>query len=191
MKPGMIVYRGRTEKGTEIVVRYPDKDDAPEMTRYINTLSNEYTYILFQGEQNTLKQEKTYLRSLLKKIKEQKAIYLLVFHDDMVIGGSDLTMKEKAEQHVGSFGISVAREFRGQGIGKLLMNLVLKEANTHLQNLRICVLGVFSDNDLAASMYQKFGFIQYGKLPKGLKHKDCYVDHIFMYKNMNSVHEKE
>lgn len=191
MKPGTIVYTGTTKKGTEIVIRYPTNSDALEMTRFINTLSKEQTYITFQGEQNTVKEEEKYLRSLLKKIKDHKCVNLLVFHNDMMIGSSDIFMRERAEKHVGNFGLAIAKEYRGEGIGTQLMKMVLQEAETQLPDLKICVLGVFGDNELALSMYQKFGFTTYGTLPDGMKHKDQFVEHILMYKTMNVFHEKE
>jgi len=191
MKPGTIVYTGKTKKGTNILIRYPLKTDVEEMTLYINTLSNERTFILFQGEQQTLKKEEKYLRSIFTKLRKKIMVKLLVFHDNTLIGSSEIEMKEKAEKHVGNFGLSVAKEFRGEGIGTLLLKLVLEKAEKHLPDLRVCVLGVFSDNNFAVSMYQKVGFIPYGRLPNGLKHKDHYVDHIFMYKEMNPIHEKE
>ena len=186
MKPQGTVYTGKTKKGTDILIRYPLKSDVEAMTQYINTLSKEQTFILFQGEQNTVSQEMKYLRSLLTKVKNKKAVCLLVFQGDMLIGHSQIEMKEKAEKHIGNFGISIAQGFRGEGIGKLLMQLVLEEGKKYLEGFRTCTLSVFSNNCIAYPMYQQFGFIEYGKLPKGLLHKDCLVDHIFMYKVMEA-----
>jgi RimJ/RimL family protein N-acetyltransferase len=191
MKPGTIVYKGKTKIGTDILIRYPAKTDVMEMTRYINTLSKERTFVRFQGEQQSIQEERKYLRSLLKKIKERKAITLLIFHDGLLIGSSGIEMRDKAEYHVGNFGISIAKDYRGEGMGTLLMRLVLEEAKKHLPNLKLCVLGVCEGNDIAHAMYKQFGFIEYGKLPKGVKHKEEYVDHIYMYKTMNSFYEKE
>jgi len=184
MKPKSSVYKGITKKGNEIIIRYPNKTDATEMLGYINTLSKEQTFILFQGEQLTLKEESRYLTSLLKKMKKGLVVTLLVFHDKTLIGVSGVEMKEKAEKHVGSLGISVANTFRGEGIGKILMELTLEEAKKNLPNLQITTLGCFADNIVAYAMYKKFGFMEYGKLPKGLLHKGSPEDHIYMYKEM-------
>ncbi len=186
MKPGTIVYKGKTNKGTEICIRYPLKTDAEEMMRYINALSKERTYILFQGEQNTLKEEEKYLRTVFEKMRKNRIVKLHVFHGSMLIGSSEVEMKEKAESHVGNFGLSVAKEYRGEGIGTLLMYHVLEEAERYLPDLKIVILGVFSDNDRALSMYQKNGFVPFGRLPDGIKHDTRYVDHVYMYKTINT-----
>ena len=184
MKPGTIIYTGKTKKGKEIIIRYPVKTDAVEMQRYINALSKEQTFILFQGEQMTLKEETSYLTSLLKKMNKGESMMLLVFHNNQLIGESSVEMKERAAKHEGSFGISVSKEFRGEGIGRLLMHLTLEEAKKNLANLRIVTLGCFADNMLAYAMYKKFGFIEYGILPKGILRKRQYVDHIYLYKKV-------
>jgi RimJ/RimL family protein N-acetyltransferase len=184
MKPGTVVYTGKTKKGTDIIVRYPVKTDVVEMHRYINVLSKEQTFILYQGEDVTLKEEMAFLTRVLKKIKNGQDTTLLVFHKDTLIGITGIEMKDKAEKHIGDFGISIAKEFRGEGIGNILMNLILEEAKKNLENLKIVILGCFADNPVAHEMYKKFGFIEYGTLPKGLSHKGNYVDHIFMYKEV-------
>ena len=186
MKPGTIVFTGKTNKRNTIVIRYPDKHDAPEMTRYINTLSKEQTYICFQGEQNTLKDETKFLRSLLVGMKNHRTVGLLVFQNTALIGISQIELKQKAEKHVGLFGISVAQPYRGEGIGKLLMQHILEEGKKHLTDFQICALTVFGTNDLARGMYKKFGFVEFGNLPKGICHKGTYIDHIYMYKDMST-----
>jgi ribosomal protein S18 acetylase RimI-like enzyme len=97
---------------------------------------------------------------------------------------ADINLKDKIESHVGVFGITVAKEFRNQGIGKLLMNLVFKEAQKKIPSLKIVTLGVFANNPIAKEMYKKFGFVEYGKLPKGLVHKNQFIDHVFMFKKL-------
>jgi len=184
MEERRIIYKGKTTKGTNVVVRYPTKNDLQQMTDYINILSRERTYILFQGEETSLEEEKEFLDSLLKKISVNKVTYLLVLHNDKMVGSCSIKMKDKVEKHVGELGISIAKDFRGKGIGKLLMKLVLEEAKKNLSDLKICVLGVFGDNDIAKKMYINFGFKEFGKLPGGVRHKDKFVDHYYMYKEI-------
>lgn len=184
MKLGSIVYKGKTKKGLEIIVRYLAKDDIEMLLTYINTLSKECTFIKFQGEQLTLKEEKKYLDDFLEKSEKNLAVKLLVFTGSKLVAVSDITPSDKIESHIGSFGITVATEYRNQGIGKLLTNLVLAEAKKNLKDLRIIKLGVFANNPIAKIMYEKFGFIEYGNLPEGVKHKDKYVNHLYMYKKI-------
>lgn len=168
----------------DIIFRYPTKDDLKTVWEYINTISKEQTFILFQGEQISLEMEEKWLEGELKKIKEGKAVQIFAFVDNKLVGVSGITMKDRAEKHIGLFGITLAKDFRGKGIGTVLMEKVLNEAKKYLKGLKIIDLGVFGDNPVARGLYKKMGFVEYGILPKGILHKDKFVDHIYMYKDV-------
>ncbi|OGG26204.1 hypothetical protein A2960_04470 [Candidatus Gottesmanbacteria bacterium RIFCSPLOWO2_01_FULL_39_12b] len=182
---GKIVYKGKSKKGNEIIIRYPEKSDLNELWRYINKLSKEKTFVRFQGEEITLKEEEKFVKDTLKKIREKKTIQLLVFHRDHLIGISGIEMYDKVVKHLGLFGISVENEYRSEGIGRQLMRCVIEEAKKHLPDLRIITLSHFAVNSVARKMYDDFGFKEYGKLPKGLFYRENYIDYIFMYKNIS------
>lgn len=211
---GKTVFEGLSKKRSRILIRYPLANDASAMREYINTLSKEQTFIRFQGEKMSLTDEIKYLKSQLKRIKrinKNQTVQLFVIHNnksstffsrsldphdkprgfkkvlDKIIGICAVDMKDKTESHEGVFGLSVASEFRGEGIGSLLMKLTLEEALKKMLELKIITLGVFSNNSLAMDMYKKFGFIEYGRLPKGVFHRGQYVDHVYMYKNVREM----
>ncbi len=179
---GKMVFQGVSTKGRKYFIRYPTQTDALIMTEYINTLSLERTFIRFQGEQVTLAEEQKYLDGQLEKIAKHAAVVLLLFCDEKLIGSSGIEMGEKIERHIGTFGISVAKEYRGEGIGSKFMEVVFQEAENNLPNLEIVTLGLFANNSLAKTMYEKFGFVQHGALPSGVKLTQGYVDHIYMHK---------
>lgn len=173
MNPGQITFRS------------PTIDDTQALLDYINTLSSEQTYIRFQGEQQTFEQEQEYIEDFLKKMKAGTAVKILAFIDGKLVGVSDIDMHDRVEKHIGLFGITIAKEYRNQGIGKLLMEKVLEEAKKNLKDLKIVTLSVFGDNPIAKSLYEKMGFVEYGRLPNGVIHKGEYTDHIFMYKQVS------
>lgn len=181
MEKAKIVHKSNFQD-KEIIIRYPKKDDVQAMWEYINTLSKERTFIRYQGERVSLEEEIKYLNSQLEKISQKHAVLLLVFCEGKLIGISGIDMKDKIEKHIGVLGISIAKGFRGAGIGSKLMELVIEEAEKNLTGLEIITLGVFSNNDLAKKMYQKFGFVEYGSLPNGVRLENGYTDHIYMYK---------
>lgn len=47
---GKVVFEGKTDKGFPIVIRYPKISDLDQALKYINELSKEQTFILYQGE---------------------------------------------------------------------------------------------------------------------------------------------
>lgn len=183
MHPGKIVYEGKTKDGEKLLIRYVQKGDEEMMANYINTLSKEESFVAFQGETMTVEEERKYLEEQLKKIDKKLTVHLLVFSNDILIGIAGLDMQTRgAMRHVGAFGISIAKEYRGEGIGKLLMQSVLEEGEKNIPQLRIVELGVFANNPIAMEMYKKFGFVQHGSLPQGVLRKGEYHDHHMMYK---------
>ena len=180
----MIIYQGKTKTGKEIVVRYPEMGDLEEMLAFINNLSDEKTFVRYQGEHETVESEKKYLEGRLKAIKDKKAIHLLVFCKNKLIGASDIHMMDKTEKHIGVLGISIAKNFRGEGVGKILMNLVEEEAKKKLPDLKMITLGVNSPNTVARNMYKKIGYVEYGILPNGITRGGKFEDAVLMYKNI-------
>lgn len=182
-----IVAKLQIKDGREVVFRYPQIEDAPLMMNYINTLSKEQTFVRFQGEQISLEQETDWLTKLIKKIEEKAAIQIMGFVNSQLVAVSDIVMLEKAEKHIGNFGITIAKDFRGLGIGKKIMEIALDEAVKNIPQLKIIILGCFSDNDIALNLYKKMGFKEYGKLPQGLMHQNHLDNHIYMYKKVRDL----
>ena len=182
---GRIIFEGTTEKGLPVVIRYITLDDAGRMQKYFNTISAEQTFIAFQGKTLSLEEEIKYLKPLIEKIQNNKAVGCLAFSGNELIAAAQLVMNFKeALNHEADFGISVAKEYRGKGAGKILMQAVLEQALKNIPELRIVTLGVFATNDIAMNMYKKFGFVEFGRLPEGVLHRGNYIDHIYMYKRV-------
>ena len=170
--------------GEKIIIRYPEADDVQALLDCINELALEETFIIIQKRQQSVEEEKEFLESILKKIAEKKQIFLSAWIDGKLAGSSGVELKRDAFGHEGEFGIALRKEYRGKGIGKLLMSVVLKEAEKELPDLRIVTLGVFGENTLAREMYKSFGFEEFGWLPEGVMRKGQFDDHIFMYKKV-------
>lgn len=179
-----IFYKGKTKTGKDITIRLPEAGDLEQLLKFINDLSDERTFIRYQGEHETLESEKKFVDTRLKDIKDNKAVHLLAFNNDNLIGASEIHLSDKTEKHIGIFGLSVIKDFRGEGIGKLLMDLVIKEAVKKLDNLKIITLVVYSTNDIARNLYKQMGFTEYGKLPNGITRNEKFEDAILMYKNI-------
>lgn len=180
-----IVYQGKTKSGKDILVRYPEMSDLKKLLDYINKLSDERTFITYQGEHENLKSEGKWLKGQLKNVENKKTVYLLVFYGDKLIGSCEIHLGDKVEKHIGVLGITIAKEFRGDGLGKILMNLVMTEAKKELSDLKIITLEVYSTNNVAKSLYKKMGFVEYGLLRDGIARNNTFEDCILMYKKID------
>jgi ribosomal protein S18 acetylase RimI-like enzyme len=88
-------------------------------------------------------------------------------------------MKDQRESHVGEFGISIRKEYRGIGIGKRLMKTTLNLAKRRLRP-KIIRLSVFENNKIVQNLYKKFGFKKVAKIPKQIQYKGKLTDEIIM-----------
>lgn len=69
--------------------------------------------------------------------------------------------------HRAEFGVSVLKEYWGLGIGRALTEVCIQCARDagYVQ----LELNVVAGNARAVSMYKKFGFVEYGRNPKGFR----------------------
>jgi putative acetyltransferase len=88
-------------------------------------------------------------------------LILVAERDGTIVGNAGLHPLSLAAQvrrrHVGSLGIAVAPEARGQGVGTALMQAMCDYADRWLGLLRI-ELTVYVDNARAIALYERFGF---------------------------------
>src|SRR5260221_9309855 len=164
MHQGKVVFEGNTAKGQSVLIRYPVQDDLQAVWEFINALSAEKTFILFQGEQLSLEDEKQYLDNCLKQIAEGTRVQLLVFSGEKLIGNAEITRYGGVQRHIGGLGIGVAPGFRGGGAGELLIKLLIEEGAATFNRLQNVILQVVGNNTVAINLFWKFGFVEYARL---------------------------
>ncbi len=88
----------------------------------------------------------------------------------------------KRIEHTGEFGMGVHPDYRNKGIGKCLIEMLLKWAkeNPMIEKVK---LGVFSTNARGIHLYTKMGFVEEGRKVNEVKTEEGkYIDVIEMYK---------
>ena len=87
---------------------------------------------------------------------------------------------DRKSKHKGNiYGMYVAPEVRGRGVGKELMLEVITRAKD-FDGVEQIHLQVVSKNESAKKLYQSLGFVTYGVEPRGLKEGDEYFDEDLM-----------
>ncbi len=172
---------------SSVVIRPLQKDDSLDMLRFINTISKEDTFIRFAGEQMTLPEEQAYVDSEVELIKQGDLVKLLCFVDDELAGVVDVHRMiefRTRKRHIGLLGLLVAKEYRGQGIGKKLLVECIAQAKEQISGLTMIQLECFATNTAALALYEKAGFREVGRIPGALLHKGEYVDEVVMVRGM-------
>ncbi len=125
------------------------------------------------------------MERVLKEEREGNGVCIFVECKGDIIGIAHVNRKKAnsygRHDHVGIFGITVSKEFRSEGIGKILMQTVIEEAKKGIAGLTMIELHCFSTNTAGLALYEKLGFKECGRLPGGILHRGEYVDNVMMY----------
>jgi len=102
---------------------------------------------------------------------------LLACIDDDVVGTIGLFVHDQTprRRHAGGLGITVHDDWQGRGVGTALMQAAVDLADRWL-NLRRLELTVYTDNDRAIALYEKFGFEIEGKLREYAFRDGAFID---------------
>ena len=91
--------------------------------------------------------------------------------DGKIVGSAFIEGKDQftKTRHKADFGISIDKDYWRLGIGKALMQACIDCAKQ--AGFSQITLEVVGDNKAAISLYKAFGFVEYGRNPKGFKSK--------------------
>ncbi|MBN2089916.1 GNAT family N-acetyltransferase [candidate division KSB1 bacterium] len=111
------------------------------------------------------------VREFVSKLIQDNDIQFMALNaEGKVVGWCDIIQIHfPGFEHGGRLGMGIIKEYRGQGIGKMLMEKAITEAR-HRGLIKI-ELEVFASNIPAVNLYKKYGF----KF-EGLKRKSRYLD---------------
>ncbi|KOS68807.1 acetyltransferase [Lysinibacillus contaminans] len=162
-------------------IRLAKINDAARMLEIQKDVITEDQYLMttFDEFNQTLEGKKVWIEE--KLINEYETI-LVAEIDNSVVGWLVFrSPNRKRIAHTGTFGMMIDKQYRGQGLGKQLLQGLLKWAKENPLIEKVC-LGVFSTNENAIALYKKMGFIEEGRKINEIKLSDNeYVDDVLMY----------
>lgn len=165
------------------IIRTVELEDAEALIEISNSIISEgdYFIIVFEDiEKQSIKQQKEQIQKILDNEKETLIVAEI---NDVVVGSVEFRSQNlKRLSHTGSISMSISKNYRSMGIGKLLLKALLDWAENHPLIEKVS-LGVLSTNLRAISLYKSMGFIEEGRKVKQIKiNENKYVDDILMYK---------
>lgn len=185
MKPGQILRRFTARDGREVVLRAPQWRDLDDLLDFINSLVEEEADIC-REKKATREEEADWLGRTLADIEKGVMIGIVAKIEGRVVDNSEVKRKSGPMSHVGYLGIAIKAGYRDTGIGTEMMKTLIKESRK--MGLKLLVLDVFASNKRARHVYEKVGFKESGRIPKGIYRKGQYIDLIRMTMTiMNSL----
>jgi RimJ/RimL family protein N-acetyltransferase len=170
----------KSKFGTEVVIRSATKQDAPAIMDLSRCVIEEEIYQLTSGKEfkMTIDAEEKWIKSHLSNPNH---IILVAKMNLKIVGLLDFSNGHRHRiAHTGEFGMSVEKSVRDQGIGSILLQVLI---NWAAQNSTIEKLGlnVHNNNERAIALYKKMGFEIEGVRKRDLKYNNGqYVDTIVM-----------
>jgi ribosomal protein S18 acetylase RimI-like enzyme len=172
--------------GSAISIRNVRTSDLDRLTEYYFQFYDEvktnpdFGLTLFDAKPTPL-DEMAWFLDFQKASAEGNSIGLLAVGDDgNILGFSEVGRRKPTSSvsHRGSLGLSVRKEYRGRGIGTMLLKKMIESCKGRFEILE---LEVFVGNDVAKHLYEKFGFKTYGLRPQAVKRAGKYIDEELMY----------
>ena len=148
--------------------------DAQELLDYTKKIGAESDNVTFgpEGLPFTVEQEADFIKS---REAAKLSPFFVARYDGKIIGIANLDVVDRERlRHRGEIGISVLKEFWGNGMGSLLMQEIIKFAL--FNNIEILHLTVRSDNERAIALYKKFGFEKTGTMVGEMKINGKLID---------------
>lgn len=154
------------------------KEDAKALLDYKKHVYDESEFLSRASEEYNYSVEEE-VQGIEKINATENALTWLALEDEKVVGCLNIRPDTLSRlKHSASIGVSVRKAYRGQGIGKALMNKAIaffEESTLHRLELT-----VVRENDRAVTLYKKLGFEEEGILREAIKINDCYFDMISM-----------
>lgn len=168
----MLYYREiRLKDQRKCLLKNAERADAAAFLHYFSQAHAETDFLTTYADEGTHTVEDMEERLAVQK-ESRTEIEICAFVDGILVGSAGnhaLSTREKL-RHRADFGISILREYWGQGIGAALTGACIdcaKEAG-----FRQLELEVVGDNENAVRLYKKYGFVEYGRNPRGFLTRD-------------------
>lgn len=172
----------KSKSGKDITIRNAHSKDAQRLIDINTAIVGESLYMMREPEElnYTLNGEISRINNFNES---EGSLYLVAETGGTVAGYIDFQNGFlRRTSHAGNFSIFIDKNYREEGIGKMLLQTLIEwaEQNPLIEKI---TLAVFSTNERAQGLYRKLGFIVEGNCPKDMKLKDgSYMDSVLMYK---------
>ena len=170
----------KLKDGRTCILRNGTKEDGRELLKVFILIHEQTDFLRTYPDENTMTDEDEG-EFLQGQTDSENAIELLAEVDGVVAGcaGFAPVGNKDKDRHRADFGISLDKEFWGLGIGSALMNACItcakKAGFTQLE------LEVVEENQRAVALYEKAGFTEFGRNPRGFRSRiSGYQELIYM-----------
>lgn len=166
--------------GTRAIFREPRAEDSKALMRFINSVIEEKMSGIMMNKKVTLSKEEAWLRKIMKEIRSRETVMLTVESEGKIVGNCHTERHSMKLSHRAMIGIALEKEARGKGIGEALMQAAVALTRKRMKGVESIDLYTFDYNKRAQKLYKKLGFVEVGRIPRGVKEGNRYFDELIM-----------
>ena len=148
---------------------------------FVNGLVEEGTFIRIDTKL-TLEEEQKWVSDHIRAVTEDRMVHVIVEKDGQVVANSEISKIGGHQAHIGILAIGVKKGFRGIGIGKKMIEILLARAPAI--GIEIVSLQAVADNAPAIALYTSLGFEPLVTVSKDFKFDHQYHNSILMRKDL-------
>lgn len=162
-----------------LIIRKASKSDAKALIDYLSIIGGESDFLTFGlGEfGRTVEQEEEFIENILTK---SNALFIIAEANGKVVGNLNFSGGPRQRTaHIGEFGVSVLKEYWGNGIGEELIKYLI-DWSKNSAIIRKINLKVRTDNARGIQLYKKLGFLEEGILKRDFLINSKFYDSVLM-----------
>ncbi len=188
-KVGHVYRRFTLASGKKVTLRVLRWEDLDGLLMFINSLVNEKQgdkkSTLYTGfdKKVTREEEVEWLAQTLVAIEGESVINMVADINGKIIANGDVTRgRYKDTHHHGHMGLTMISKYRGQGIGRRMIETLVRESRR--AGLRTLDAEFLADNETARRAYERAGFKQAGIIPHKVFRNGRYFDGLIMAREL-------
>ena len=175
-------YSKRTiaKNGKELYLRNAEASDGAAVLENFLQAHAETDYLLSYPDENQMDAEQE-SRFLARKAESPNEIEVIALMEGKIVGtaGIDAVGAFYKLRHRAEFGVNILKEYWGLGVGRALMEACIQCARE--AGYAQLELSVVTENTRAIVLYQKAGFVEFGRNPKGFRSRTAgFQEIVFM-----------
>lgn len=172
----------KLKDGRSAIIRNAEPEDAQELIDYLKITAGETPFLMRNPEEIsiTLDEEIKFISSCKES---ERGLMLIAKIDGMHAGNASCTSLGTYMRYAHRCSIAVAlyQKYCGLGLGKIMLNVVLQEAEK--AGYEQAELEAVTSNENAIALYKALGFDIYGEQKHSMKYKDgSYANEYLMMK---------
>ncbi|MBX3358520.1 MAG: GNAT family N-acetyltransferase [Phycisphaeraceae bacterium] len=155
--------RVRLRDGAEVLLRTADEADAAELIRHARDVVTTSPHSVTTLEEMAQYEGTREIELIRDHRDSPNKVWIVAEAGPRLVG--EISFRANAKQrmaHHGHFGLGVDSDWRGRGLGRVLVGALLDWARVHPAIEKVC-LGVFATNINALRLYRSMGFVEEGR----------------------------